>query len=426
MQQSRKCFVISPIGPADSSVRNHADDVYRFIIEPALEKFGIEPVRSDQISEPGRITEQMFEEIFHADVCVVVLTGLNPNVFYELAVAQCAARPTVLLVEKGEALPFDVKDLRTIEYQLQPIAPLVVDRVYAKLMEKQLDQIADRGWTAPSLFEQFKFVPPKLKTEQQLRRLIEQAHPKILPFAVGRSFALPSDPERRITIVTGDIFQLATNYKLDELGVDAIVSLENTYFQLDNFFATSMSGKLRYLDAGKSAGGRLLQDFLREDLDEQIRARNIVLPVAPGTVIPTNTHGLAKHGVKAVFHVAGTAGTAGDGYSMGKQAIDDCVRGVFDAFAEQAEERKFETILLPMLGSFATDLDQLAVVKSILTTVKQQMEHTRGCRQVFLHAWVESQRAAICQVAEELKLQELGAVPGVDVADAPDQVGGAQ
>ena len=424
MPQSSSCFVISPIGPPDSPVRNHADDVYRFIIQPALKEFGIEPIRSDQISEPGRITEQMFDNIFRAEVCVVVLTGLNPNVFYELAVAQCAARPTVLLLERGQVLPFDIKDLRTIEYQLQPIGPLV-DGHYARLMKEQIRDLKARNWSVPGLFEQFKFAP-KLKTEQQWRRLIEEARPEILPSAIDRGFALPFDPERKITIVTGDIVELATSQKLTKLGVDAIVSLENTYFQLDNFFATSMSGKLRYLDAGKSAGGRVLQDLLREDLDEQIHARNIVLPVVPGTVIATRTHQLAKLGVKTVFHVAGTQGILGDGYELRDEAIDDCVRGVFDAFAEQAEERKLKTILLPMLGSFMTHLDQLAVVDRILRTVMLKMEYETGCREVFLHAWIESQRTAMYQVAEKLGLQQLRAVSGGEAADAPDRAGVGQ
>ncbi len=421
MPQTRSCFVISPIGQPDSPVRNHADDVYRFIIRPALEKFGIRPERSDEISETGRITEQMFERIFGADVCVVVLTGFNPNVFYELAVAQCAARPTILLVEKGQSLPFDVKDLRTIEYQLQPIAPLV-DGAYAELMEKQLEDLEARGWSVPGLFEQFEFAP-KLKTEQQMRRLIEKSHPEVLPSAIDRSFALPFDPQRRITIVTGDIVELATSRKLTRLGVDAIVSLENTYFQLDNFFATSMSGKLRYLDAGKSAGGRLLKDLLREDLDEQIRARNIVLPVAPGTVIATHTHELAKLGVKAVFHVAGTQGILGDGYELRNEAVDDCVRGVFDAFSEQSAARGLETLLLPMLGSFMTHLDPLEVVDRILRTVLLKMEYEMGCRAIFLHAWIESQRTAMYQVAEKLGLQpvEMPSADGTDaVADHAD------
>ena len=405
MPQSRRCFVISPIGQPGTTVRHHADDVYRFIIQPALEQFGIKSERSDEISETGRITEQMFDRIFRADLCVVVLTGFNPNVFYELAVAQCAARPTLLLIEQGLTLPFDVKDLRTIEYQLQPIGPLV-DGDYAKLMAEQVSQLVARDWTVPGLFEQFRFAP-RLQNEQQLRRLLQDARPRTLECSADCSFALPFDPARRITIVTGDVVELSVSGKLMELGVDAIVSLENTYFQLDNYFATSMSGKLRYLDAEKTAGGRL-RDKLRESLDQKIRERGIILPAAPGTVIPTSTHALQKQGVGAVFHVAGTNGTPGDGYELLDDAVDDCVRGVFDAFAEQAEPMQLQTMLLPMLGSFMTRLDQLEVVRRILRTVLLKMEYLPGCRHVFLLAWIEPQRAALLQLIGELGLQAIG------------------
>ncbi len=43
----------------------------------------------------------MFKSILHGDLCVAVLTGYNPNVFYELAIAQAAACPTIILIEKG-------------------------------------------------------------------------------------------------------------------------------------------------------------------------------------------------------------------------------------------------------------------------------------------------------------------------------------
>ncbi|MEO6203448.1 MAG: hypothetical protein ABIU05_25170, partial [Nitrospirales bacterium] len=109
----KRCFVISPIGAEGSEVGHHADDVFRFIIQPATEDFDIAPVRSDQMPETGRITQQMFEALVRADMCMAILTGLNPNVLYEVA----AARPMVILIEEGEALPFDVQDLRCTNYE---------------------------------------------------------------------------------------------------------------------------------------------------------------------------------------------------------------------------------------------------------------------------------------------------------------------
>jgi O-acetyl-ADP-ribose deacetylase (regulator of RNase III) len=320
-------------------------------------------------------------------------------VFYELAVAQCAARPTLLLIEKGQDLPFDVKDLRTIEYEMQPIGRLV-DGYYADIMAEQVGQLAERNWRVPGLFEQFDFAP-KFETEQQVRRLLEEVRPQPLPAGVDKHFALPSDPERRLTIVTGDIIDLATSGTLANLGADVIVSLENTYLQLDSFFSLSMSGKLRHLDSEKSPGGRLL-DSLGQALDEQIRERNIVLPVVPGTVVPTPTRRLADRGVKAVFHVAGLRGTVGDGYELPDGAIDDCVRGVFDTFAEHADTLELKTILLPMLGSFMTHLDQEDVVHQVVHAVLLKMQYVTSCREVMLLAWIESQRTALYNLAAEL------------------------
>jgi hypothetical protein len=118
----KRCFVISPIGAKGSAVREHADDVYAYIISPAMAACGIEAVRSDHLREPGRITDQMFRELLTDDLCIALLTDHNPNVFYELAIAQAAARPVIVLLLKGQSLPFDIQDLRCVYYDLKPRA----------------------------------------------------------------------------------------------------------------------------------------------------------------------------------------------------------------------------------------------------------------------------------------------------------------
>lgn len=141
-----RCFVIAPIGPEGSDVRKHSDAVFRFIIEPAMKRCGLKALRSDQLAQPGKISDQMFEEILNDRLCIAVLTGHNPNVFYELAIAQAAARPVILLIETGEELPFDVKDLRSVYYDLWP-EPLV-DGVYAQKVVEQLLELEGAGWLA--------------------------------------------------------------------------------------------------------------------------------------------------------------------------------------------------------------------------------------------------------------------------------------
>lgn len=139
-----RCFIISPIGEEGSGIRQHADDVLDYIVKPALEKHGIEVVRSDHLREPGRITEQMFREILTDQFCIALLTGHNPNVFYELAVAQAAAKPVIVLLEKGEDLPFDIRDLRCVYYDLQP-RPLF-EGVYTNEIAEHVSNLASMNW----------------------------------------------------------------------------------------------------------------------------------------------------------------------------------------------------------------------------------------------------------------------------------------
>lgn len=133
---ANRCFVISPIGAEGSPTRLHADNVFDFIIKPAVEECGLTAVRSDHLHEPGKIHEQMFREILSGACCVAVLTDHNPNVFYELALAQAAGTPVVTLLEKQQLLPFDVFDHRCIRYDLELRA--LAEKKYATELARQL------------------------------------------------------------------------------------------------------------------------------------------------------------------------------------------------------------------------------------------------------------------------------------------------
>ncbi len=147
----KKCFVISPIGADDSAIRKHADNVFKTIIRPALDEHDVEAIRADHMSEPGKITDQMLQAILEYDICVAVLTGHNPNVFYELAVAQAAARPVILMIENGQTIPFDVKDYRTISYDLDP--ENIFDRVWVKEVAKQVAVLLSDDYKPLGLLE---------------------------------------------------------------------------------------------------------------------------------------------------------------------------------------------------------------------------------------------------------------------------------
>lgn len=116
MSGGKECFVICPIGSEGSEERERADKLMEHIIEEALRGYDYTPVRADQITEPGSITNQVIQKTVESDLLIADLTSHNPNVFYELAIRHAAARPYIQLIDSSESIPFDIADLRTIKY----------------------------------------------------------------------------------------------------------------------------------------------------------------------------------------------------------------------------------------------------------------------------------------------------------------------
>lgn len=110
----KDCFVIAPIGEAESETRKRSDQILKHVITPALKECGYKPTRADIISEPGMITSQVIQHIVDDPLVIADLTERNPNVFYELAIRHAIRKPLVQIIKKGEQIPFDVAGTRTI------------------------------------------------------------------------------------------------------------------------------------------------------------------------------------------------------------------------------------------------------------------------------------------------------------------------
>jgi hypothetical protein len=106
------CFVIMPFAP-------DFDAVYRGVREAlALPSLNIRCSRADDIRRPN-IIDTILRAIAESEYALADLTGLNPNVFYELGIAHCTkeADKVVLLTQEIDTLPFDLRQLRCIEYR---------------------------------------------------------------------------------------------------------------------------------------------------------------------------------------------------------------------------------------------------------------------------------------------------------------------
>ena len=101
-EDKKSCFVIAPIGEAESDTRKRSDQVLRHIIRPAVEVCGYQAIRADEIDKPGVITSQVIQHVVGDPLVVADLTETNPNVFYELAIRHAIGiAPRVLRYRAG-------------------------------------------------------------------------------------------------------------------------------------------------------------------------------------------------------------------------------------------------------------------------------------------------------------------------------------
>jgi hypothetical protein len=142
----------------------------------------IVPVRSDQLSVPGKISEHTFARILADDLCIAILTGFNPNVFYELAIAHAARRPVIIMMEKGKELPFDVKDLRCVYYDFWPSS--IVDKVYVSALVDQVNELKASNWTVSSISPQLEVLS---HVESEAIRVHSRWRPELLYQALSRA-----------------------------------------------------------------------------------------------------------------------------------------------------------------------------------------------------------------------------------------------
>lgn len=142
-----------------SDERRHANAVLNNIIRPVAKEKGYSARRIDELSPSGRISEEIVEALYSADLVIADLAGPdpnvpNPNVMYELGVRQAWNLPVIQIAPDVTALPFDIQDINTVAYG-NPTAKGDVRHAKAEL-KRRLRAVEHKAETPRIFADMFK------------------------------------------------------------------------------------------------------------------------------------------------------------------------------------------------------------------------------------------------------------------------------
>ena len=122
-----RIFLLIPFNEGFTDISN--------VIREVVQKTNHQFIRLDEVIEPPiSITDAFHKEIEKADLIIADVSNQNPNVMYELGIAQSLKKPTILIAQRGEKIPVHITS-RIAFYEREKLF------ILRSLLEKRLQGI---------------------------------------------------------------------------------------------------------------------------------------------------------------------------------------------------------------------------------------------------------------------------------------------
>lgn len=180
------CFVIMPF-------KEPFNTYYKDIIKTALEKSNLIPLRSDEIYQPNSFIQTIWESILASKVIIAEMTGMNPNVLYEMGLCHAINKTVIMLTQNINDVPVDLRHINLIQYDT--MSPNWADILTKKIL-KMIDgsKIKREPYLKPT--PDFRFKKLKGTLEKEIHSLKEEN--ELLKSNKKRDIILLQDSNKKI------------------------------------------------------------------------------------------------------------------------------------------------------------------------------------------------------------------------------------
>ena len=106
-------FVLMPF-------RDELKPVYEDHMCTVAKHLNLSIARADDFFTVHIVMHDVWNGICAARVVIADCTDRNPNVFYEIGLAHVVGKQVILLAQQEEDIPFDIRHIRCVKYQMTP------------------------------------------------------------------------------------------------------------------------------------------------------------------------------------------------------------------------------------------------------------------------------------------------------------------
>ena len=118
--------------------------VYEDHIKLIASRLDLKTARADDFFAANSIVTDIWNAIYSSQIIIADCTGRNPNVFYEIGIAHTVGKPTILISQNINDIPFDLQHIRYIVYQYTPRGMATFNEALYKALEVGKAKITDQ------------------------------------------------------------------------------------------------------------------------------------------------------------------------------------------------------------------------------------------------------------------------------------------